>query len=94
VLKADEPSPSDFLTRRCFAGAQRLFLPRPRGQSSYVDAILDQVLTFGIGLLGTGKSYLSGGAGRAALQAIVNADRADGPGVRRVAARVLTYPGD
>ena len=45
------------------------FVPRPAGQKQYADAIASNIVTFGIGPAGTGKSYLAVALAVQALQA-------------------------
>ncbi|MFN8110011.1 MAG: PhoH family protein [Thermoleophilia bacterium] len=46
---------------------QRVITPRTAGQKSYVQAIRDNTITFGIGPAGTGKTYLAVALATAAL---------------------------
>ena len=50
-------------------GAQGAVRPKTAGQKRYVDAIRDNMITFGIGPAGTGKSYLAVALAVQALQA-------------------------
>jgi phosphate starvation-inducible PhoH-like protein len=67
MLKADE-RPSDVLNTAVLRG-RKTVRPKTAGQKRYVDAIRDQVITFGIGPAGTGKSYLAVALAIQALQA-------------------------
>ena len=67
MLKADE-RPSDVLNTAVLRG-RKTVRPKTAGQKRYVDAILEQVITFGIGPAGTGKSYLAVALAIQALQA-------------------------
>ncbi|MBI2708701.1 MAG: PhoH family protein [Actinobacteria bacterium] len=69
MVRADE-SPSEVLTSevlRSFRG--RPVRPKSSGQKRYVDAIGANVITFGIGPAGTGKSWLAVAMAVQALQA-------------------------
>ncbi|MGQ0618166.1 MAG: PhoH family protein [Acidimicrobiia bacterium] len=69
MVKADE-RPSEVLSseiiRAARGGAVR---PKTTGQKHYIDAIRDNVITFGIGPAGTGKSWLAVAMAVQALQA-------------------------
>lgn len=69
MVKADE-RPSEVLSseilRAARGGAVR---PKTTGQKHYIDAIGDNVITFGIGPAGTGKSWLAVAMAVQALQA-------------------------
>jgi phosphate starvation-inducible PhoH-like protein len=67
MLKADE-RPSDVLNTAVLRG-RKTIRPKTAGQKRYVDAIRDQIITFGIGPAGTGKSYLAVALAVQALQA-------------------------
>jgi len=68
MVKADE-SPSKILTAEVLRSAQgRTIRPKSSGQKHYVDAIRDNVITFGIGPAGTGKSWLAVAMAVQALQ--------------------------
>jgi phosphate starvation-inducible PhoH-like protein len=67
MLKADE-RPSDVLNTAVLRG-RKTIRPKTAGQKRYVDAILSQIITFGIGPAGTGKSYLAVALAVQALQA-------------------------
>jgi phosphate starvation-inducible PhoH-like protein len=69
MVKADE-RPSEVLTDEVLKGSKgRSVRPKTSGQKRYVDAIRDNVITFGIGPAGTGKSWLAVASAVQALQA-------------------------
>ena len=69
MVKADE-RPSEILTADIFKSARgRMVRPKTSGQKRYTDAIASNVITFGIGPAGTGKSYLAVALAVQALQA-------------------------
>jgi phosphate starvation-inducible protein PhoH and related proteins len=69
MVKADE-KPSEVLTAEVLRGAKgRTVRPKTSGQKRYVDAIRENVITFGIGPAGTGKSWLAVAMAVQALQA-------------------------
>ena len=69
MVKADE-RPSEVLTAEVLKSARgRSVRPKTSGQKRYTDAIRDNVITFGIGPAGTGKSYLAVALAVQALQA-------------------------
>ena len=69
MVKADE-RPSEVLTAEVLrSGRGRTVRPKTAGQKRYTDAIADNVITFGIGPAGTGKSYLAVALAVQALQA-------------------------
>ncbi len=69
MVKADE-RPSEVLTAEVLRSARgRTVRPKTAGQKRYTDAITDNVITFGIGPSGTGKSYLAVALAVQALQA-------------------------
>jgi len=68
MVKADE-RPTDVLTAEVLRAAKgRTVRPKTSGQKRYVDAIRDNVVTFGIGPAGTGKSWLAVAMAVQALQ--------------------------
>jgi phosphate starvation-inducible PhoH-like protein len=68
MVKADE-RPSEVLTAEVLRSTRgRSVRPKSSGQKRYVDAIRDNVITFGIGPAGTGKSYLAVALAVQALQ--------------------------
>ena len=69
MVKADE-RPSEVLTAEVLRSARgRTVRPKTAGQKAYADAIAANVITFGIGPAGTGKSYLAVALAVQALQA-------------------------
>jgi phosphate starvation-inducible PhoH-like protein len=69
MVKADE-RPSEVLTAEVLRSAKGgTVRPKTSGQKRYVDAIRDNVITFGIGPAGTGKSWLAVAMAIQALQA-------------------------
>lgn len=68
MIRADE-RPSDVLTDDIMRGAKgRAVRPKTAGQKRYVDAIRSNVITFGLGPAGTGKSWLAVAMAVQALQ--------------------------
>ena len=67
MVKADE-RPSDVLNTAVLRG-RKTIRPKTAGQKRYVDAIQSEIITFGIGPAGTGKSYLAVALAVQALQA-------------------------
>ncbi|MEY2459516.1 MAG: phosphate starvation-inducible protein PhoH [Acidimicrobiaceae bacterium] len=69
MVNADE-RPSEVLNAEVLRGAKgRSVRPKSSGQKRYVDAIRENVITFGIGPAGTGKSWLAVAMAVQALQA-------------------------
>ena len=69
MIRADE-KPSEILTHQILKGAKgRVIKPKTGGQKRYIDAIANNVITFGIGPAGTGKSWLAVAMAVRALQA-------------------------
>ena len=69
MVRADE-RPSEVLTAEVLRSARgRSVRPKTSGQKRYADAIRDNIITFGIGPAGTGKSYLAVALGVQTLQA-------------------------
>ncbi|MCU1484270.1 MAG: PhoH-like protein, partial [Actinomycetia bacterium] len=69
MVRADE-RPSEVLTSEVLRASKgRSVRPKTSGQKRYVDAIRDNVITFGIGPAGTGKSWLAVAMAVQALQA-------------------------
>ncbi len=59
MVRADE-NPSKVFSHEILQAARgRVIRPKSAGQLRYVDAIADNVITFGIGPAGTGKSWLA-----------------------------------
>src|SRR5438045_920944 len=66
----DNERPSEVLTADVLKSARgRAVRPKTSGQKRYTDAIASNVITFGIGPAGTGKSYLAVALAVQALQA-------------------------
>lgn len=69
MVRADE-RPSEILSHQILKGAKgRIIKPKTGGQKRYIDAITNNVITFGIGPAGTGKSWLAVAMAVRALQA-------------------------
>ena len=68
MVNADE-SPSEVLTSEVLRSSRgRTIRPKSSGQKRYVDAIRENVITFGLGPAGTGKSWLAVAMAVQALQ--------------------------
>src|SRR4051794_1474004 len=68
MVNADE-RPSEVLTAEVLRSSRgRSVRPKSSGQKRYVDAIRDNVITFGVGPAGTGKSWLAVAMAVQALQ--------------------------
>jgi phosphate starvation-inducible protein PhoH and related proteins len=66
----DDLRPSEVLTAEVLKSSRgRTVRPKSAGQKLYTDAIADNIVTFGIGPAGTGKSYLAVALSLQALQA-------------------------
>ncbi|MAT05595.1 MAG: phosphate starvation-inducible protein PhoH [Acidimicrobiaceae bacterium] len=66
----DDENPTEVLTHQVLKGAKgRQVRPKTAGQKRYVDAIRNNIITFGIGPAGTGKSWLAVAMAVQALQA-------------------------
>ena len=69
MVKADE-RPSVVLSADVMRAAKgRVVRPKTSGQKRYIDAIRDNIVTFGVGPAGTGKSWLAVAMAVQALQA-------------------------
>ncbi len=69
MVRSDE-KPTEVLTHQVLRGAKgRNVRPKTAGQKRYIDAIRDNIITFGIGPAGTGKSWLAVAMAVQALQA-------------------------
>jgi phosphate starvation-inducible PhoH-like protein len=69
MVKADE-RPSEVLATDVLRGARgRMVRPKTSGQKRYVEAIRNNIVTFGVGPAGTGKSWLAVAMAVQALQA-------------------------
>jgi phosphate starvation-inducible PhoH-like protein len=67
---ANHDRPSEVLTDRIISTARgKPVRPKTAGQKRYIDAIRSNIITFGIGPAGTGKSWLAVACAVAALQA-------------------------
>jgi phosphate starvation-inducible protein PhoH and related proteins len=70
VMVKDDVSPAEVLTTEVLRSARgRTVRPKTAGQKRYTDAIANNIVTFGIGPAGTGKSYLAVALGVQSLQA-------------------------
>lgn len=65
------PPPGAVLSYNILTARGRTIRPKTHGQKSYVDAIDENTITFGIGPAGTGKTYLAMAKAVQALQAKV-----------------------
>ncbi|GAB3619620.1 PhoH family protein [Glutamicibacter endophyticus] len=63
-----QDSPADVLGLKILSGRGRSIRPKTLNQKSYVDAIEDSTITFGIGPAGTGKTFLAMAMAVSALQ--------------------------
>lgn len=69
MLKDDpRTSPADLLSQAIVTARGRNIRPKTAGQKSYVDAIENNTIVFGIGPAGTGKTYLAMAKAVQALQ--------------------------
>ena len=69
MVRADE-RPSEVLTTDVMRGARgRMVRPKTSGQKRYIEAIRENIITFGVGPAGTGKSWLAVAMAVQALQA-------------------------
>ena len=69
-MVVEDERPSEILTQDVLRGAKgRQVRPKSAGQKRYIDAIANNVITFGIGPAGTGKSWLAVAMAVKALQA-------------------------
>jgi phosphate starvation-inducible PhoH-like protein len=67
-MVASSESPSDVLTTEIFRTPHGPIRPKSAGQKAYVEAIANNIITFGIGPAGTGKSWLAVAMAVQALQ--------------------------
>ena len=68
MVRSDE-RPSEVLTHQVLRGSRgRHVRPKTAGQKRYVDAIAENIITFGLGPAGTGKSWLAVAMAVQALQ--------------------------
>jgi phosphate starvation-inducible PhoH-like protein len=80
-MMRDDVRPSEVLTSELVRSSRgRAVRPKTGGQKAYADAITRNIVTFGLGPAGTGKSYLAVALGVQALQA------------RQVSRIILTRP--
>ncbi len=68
ILQTSDQRPSDVLGEAILSTRGKVIRPKTLGQKSYVDAIDDNTITFGIGPAGTGKTYLAMAKAVQALQ--------------------------
>ncbi len=68
ILERGEGSPADVLSQAILTSRGKSIRPKTLGQKSYVDAIDENTITFGIGPAGTGKTYLAMAKAVQALQ--------------------------
>ena len=69
TMVRNDQRPSEILTHEVLRGAKgRMVKPKTAGQKRYIDAIADNVITFGLGPAGTGKSWLAVAMAVRALQ--------------------------
>lgn len=68
MVKVGEQRPSVVLSDAVLSTRTRSIRPKTVGQKRYIDAIRNNVITFGIGPAGTGKTYLAVAAAVHALQ--------------------------
>ncbi len=59
VRESEESTPSDVLGDEALSHRGRAIRPKSKGQKTYLDAIRNNTVTFGIGPAGTGKTYLA-----------------------------------
>lgn len=68
MVKVGEQRPSVVLSDAVLSTRTRSIRPKTVGQKRYIDAIRNNIITFGIGPAGTGKTYLAVAAAVHALQ--------------------------
>jgi phosphate starvation-inducible PhoH-like protein len=68
ILERGQGSPAEVLSQAILTSRGRSIRPKTLGQKSYVDAIDENTITFGIGPAGTGKTYLAMAKAVQALQ--------------------------
>jgi phosphate starvation-inducible PhoH-like protein len=68
MIRADEHPAEVFTTEVLKAAKGRRVRPKTSGQKAYIDAIAENIITFGIGPAGTGKSWLAVAMAVQALQ--------------------------
>ena len=69
MVKADEKPSEVFSTEVLKAAKGRRVRPKSSGQKRYIEAIAENIITFGLGPAGTGKSWLAVAMAVQALQA-------------------------
>ncbi|CAN5733749.1 PhoH family protein [soil metagenome] len=69
MVKAHERPSEVFTTEVLKAAKGRRVRPKTAGQKTYIDAIAENIITFGVGPAGTGKSWLAVAMAVQALQA-------------------------
>ena len=69
MVKADEHPADVFTTEILKSTKGRRIRPKTSGQKAYIDAIAENIITFGLGPAGTGKSWLAVAMAVQALQA-------------------------
>ena len=69
MVKADEKPSEVFGTEVLKAAKGRRVRPKTSGQKRYIDTIAEEIITFGLGPAGTGKSWLAVAMAVQALQA-------------------------
>ena len=68
LRREDGPRPSEVMGEAILSTRGRVIRPKTAGQKSYVDAIDENTIVFGIGPAGTGKTYLAMAKAVQALQ--------------------------
>jgi phosphate starvation-inducible PhoH-like protein len=68
ILEANAGSPAELLSQAILTSRGKSIRPKTLGQKSYVDAIDQHTIVFGIGPAGTGKTYLAMAKAVQALQ--------------------------
>jgi phosphate starvation-inducible PhoH-like protein len=68
ILERGQGSPAELLSQAILTSRGKSIRPKTLGQKSYVDAIDENTITFGIGPAGTGKTYLAMAKAVQALQ--------------------------
>ena len=68
ILREQSGSPADLLSQAILTSRGKSVRPKTLGQKSYVDAIDENTIVFGIGPAGTGKTYLAMAKAVQALQ--------------------------
>jgi phosphate starvation-inducible PhoH-like protein len=68
IIESGNPKPADILSQSIISSRGKTIRPKTLGQKSYVDAIDNNTIVFGIGPAGTGKTYLAMAKAVQALQ--------------------------